>query len=205
MTAASTSTAGGSRRGRPGHDRDAVVRAATELFDRQGYDRTSIGDIARELGVGKSAIYHHVRGKEHLLELAVAGPLDELESALREASEAEVDAGERLRGAVRRSVEILVENLAAVRLLLGVRGNTELEQRFLERRRDIDERLAALVGAAVAEGALRADVEPKLLSRLLFGMVNSLVEWVDPKRDPAQLVDAVSALAFEGVTHRSRP
>ena len=47
------------RRGRPGHDQETVLRRAVELFNRQGYDATSIGDIARELGLTKSALYHH--------------------------------------------------------------------------------------------------------------------------------------------------
>ena len=58
------------RRGRPGHDQAAVLRAAIELFNRKGYDATSIGDVAEELGVTKSAVYHHVPSKEHLLSAA---------------------------------------------------------------------------------------------------------------------------------------
>ena len=38
------------RRGRPGYDQETVLRRAVELFNRQGYDATSIGDLARELG-----------------------------------------------------------------------------------------------------------------------------------------------------------
>ena len=59
------------RRGRPGHDQQTVLRVAIELFNRQGYDATSMGDLARELGLTKSAIYHHVPSKEHLLSVAI--------------------------------------------------------------------------------------------------------------------------------------
>ena len=46
-----------------------------------------------------------------------------------------------------------------------------------------------------------ADLEPDLVSRLLFGMVNSLVEWYRPSGpvDVEQLADAVTAIAFEGL------
>ena len=47
------------RRGRPGHDQATVLRRAIDLFNEQGYDATSMGDLARELGLTKSAIYHH--------------------------------------------------------------------------------------------------------------------------------------------------
>ena len=66
----------------PGHDQETVLRVAIELFNRQGYDATSMGDLARELGLTKSAIYHHVPSKEHLLERALDEALDELTAAL---------------------------------------------------------------------------------------------------------------------------
>jgi len=189
------------RRGRPGHDQETVLRRAIDLFNRQGYDATSMGDLARELGLTKSAIYHHVPSKSHLLEQALDEALDGLEAVLQEAGQGGGSAYQRLRDAVRGSVEVLVEHLPAVTLLLRVRGNGEAEVEALRRRRRIDDELAELVAAAVAEGALRDDLPPDLISRLLFGMVNSLVEWVRPdgRYDAATLAEAVTAVAFDGL------
>lgn len=193
---------GGPRRGRPGYDQETVLRRAVELFNRQGYDGTSMGDLARELGVGKSALYHHVPGKEALLARALDEALDGLTTALDEAAAVPGrSAYERLRAAVRDSVRVLVDHLPAVTLLLRVRGNSETELAALGRRREIDDRLAALVAAAAAEGSLRADLPPDLVSRLLFGMVNSLVEWYRPGGpvDADVLAGAITALAFDGL------
>ena len=190
---------GGARRGRPGYDQQTVLRRAVEVFNRQGYDGTSMGDLARELGVGKSALYHHVPGKEALLSQALDEALDGLTAVLDRP--AGTTAYERLRVAVRESVRVLVEHLPAVTLLLRVRGNSEVELAALRRRREIDDRLADLVAAAAAEGSLRADLPPDLVSRLLFGMVNSLVEWYRPGGPvgPDTLADALATLAFEGL------
>ena len=189
------------RRGRPGHDQAAVLRAAIDLFNRKGYDATSIGDVADELGVTKSAVYHHVRSKEQLLSEALDEALEELEAAVTRAVTADGSAYERLRGVVRHSVEVLVDHQPAVTLLLRVHGNSDTEQAALKRRRAIDARLAVLVSQAAAEGALRTDVDPELVSRLVFGMVNSLVEWYRPSGPVAveQLADAVTAIAFQGL------
>jgi hypothetical protein len=91
--------------------------------------------------------------------------------------------------------------------LLRVRGNTETERWALERRRELDRRLATLVRAAVDEGDLRPDLDPRLVTRLLFGMVNSLVDWLRPSSgDTAhgrqQVEDALVALAFDGLRPR---
>lgn len=196
-----------SRRGRPGHDRAAVLAAATELFTRQGYDATSIGDVAAALGVTKSAVYHHVDSKERLLADALDAALSGLEAAVARADGFPGSALERLRGVVRRSVEVLVEHQAEVTLLLRVHGNSETEQRALARRRAVDAALAALVREAAEDGGVRDDLDPEVVSRLLFGMVGSLVEWyrLDGPVTADQLADTVAALAFEGLTRRSRP
>ena len=198
------------RRGRPGHDQETVLRRAIDLFNEQGYDGTSMGDLARELGFTKSAIYHHVPSKSHLLEQALDEALDALTAVIEEAASAtsEQSAYARLRLAVRQSVEVLVAHLPAVTLLLRVRGNSDIELNALRRRRAIDDRLAALVAEAVAEGSLRGDLPPDLVSRLLFGMVNSLVEWYRPGGavDAAMLSKAITTMAFDGLAlHETGP
>lgn len=197
------------RRGRPGYDQGTVLRRAIELFNTQGYDGTSMGDLARDLGLTKSAIYHHVPSKSHLLAQALDEALDGLTAVLEEAEgdTSGASAYQRLRQTVSRSVEVLVEHQPAVTLLLRVRGNSEVEQDALRRRREIDARLAALVQAAVDEGALRGDLQPQLVSRLLFGMVNSLVEWFRPggEVDARQLSEAITTIAFDGLATGGRP
>lgn len=189
------------RRGRPGHDRSTVLATAIDLFNRKGYDATSIGDVATALGVTKSAVYHHVASKEQLLHAGLDEALVGLEAAVSSATATDGPACERLRDVVRRSVEVLVTHQPAVTLLLQVRGNTPTERVALRRRRAIDAAFATLVRDAVAEGALRDDLDPEVVSRLLFGMVNSLVAWYAATGPvgPDRLADAVVAMAFDGL------
>ncbi|GAA1750328.1 TetR/AcrR family transcriptional regulator [Streptomonospora arabica] len=181
-----------------------------DLFNRRGYDGTSVGDLARELGLTKSAIYHHFPSKADLLKGALNEALDALaeviDTAVASEDGAHGTAGDRLVFAVRQAVHVLVEHLPAVTLLLRVHGNSEVELEALRRRREIDAKLADLVRAAADEGSLRADIPPELTSRLLFGMVNSLVEWYRPdgRYDAAAIADAVTRLAFEGLAPRGR-
>lgn len=193
-------------RGRPGHDRETVLRRAIDLFNRHGYDATSVTDLAAELGVTKSAVYHHFESKEALLAAALDEALGELSAAVDEAAAltAEGSAHERLRSTIECAVETLAAHLPAVTLLLRVRGNSPLEQSALERRRHIDERLATVVRRAAAEGDLRTDLDPELVSRLVFGMVNSLADWYRPDgpiRADA-LADAVTSVLFSGLSSR---
>jgi AcrR family transcriptional regulator len=47
--------------------RERIVQAAIALFNRYGFRKTTLEDIAKEAGVGKATLYHYVEGKEELL------------------------------------------------------------------------------------------------------------------------------------------
>lgn len=192
---------GGRQVGRPGYDVDSLLAVAVGVFNERGYDGTSMEHLAAALGISKSSIYHHVPGKAELLRLALDRALDALFAVLAEPGASTGPAIDRLEHVVRRSVEVLVAELPCVTLLLRVRGNTPVERRALERRRELDHRVGELVAAAAAEGSVRPDLDAALTSRLLFGTVNSLVEWVRPRRglDAAALADAVVAVTFGGL------
>ena len=169
-----------SRRGRPGYDRDRVRDIALELFNEQGYDATSVADVAQRLGLTKSALYHHFPSKEALLEVALDEALGGLEASLSEAAALDLPAIGRLRHVIRRATEVLLAHLPSVTLLLRVRGNSAVELAALERRRRFDQQVTAMVAAAQREGDIRADVDAPVVPRLIFGMINSVVEWFRP-------------------------
>jgi AcrR family transcriptional regulator len=192
------------RRGRPGYDLEAVLQVAVEVFNERGYDGASMEDLSKRLGIAKSGIYHHVAGKEELLRLALDRALDGLWAAAERARSLEAPAIVRLEQLVRDAVGVLDERLPYVTLLLRVRGNTDTERAALERRRAFDALVASLVEEAEQDGDIRADIDPKLTARLLFGTVNSLVEWYRPGQGSAakSLADAVCAITFDGLRVR---
>jgi AcrR family transcriptional regulator len=171
------------------------------VFNERGYDGTSMEDLSARLGIGKSSIYHHVESKEELLRLALDRALDALFAITTEPGVVAGSAITRLELLVRRAIEVLVAELPYVTLLLRVRGNTATELRALERRREFDRFVSDLVVQAAADGDLRADIDPGLLSRLLFGAVNSIIEWYRPERGAhaAELADAMIKMTFAGL------
>ncbi|MGN6300734.1 MAG: TetR/AcrR family transcriptional regulator [Angustibacter sp.] len=184
------------------HDLESLLAVAVRVYTERGFDGTSMGDLAAAAGLSKSSLYHHVESKEQLLRLALDRAVEPLFAVLEEPGAVSGRAVQRLEHVVRREVEVLVDRLPYVTLLLRVRGNSATERWALERRRDFDHHVAALVTAAAGEGDVRADVDPGLVSRLLFGMVNSLVEWYDPAArsalDGRARGDVVVRLACDG-------
>ena len=197
----STETASTAKRGRPGYDQQSVLRIAVDVFNRHGYDATSMGILADNLGISKSAIYHHVPSKGDLLKLALEHALGGLEAILEEPAATSGAADARLEIVLRETVAVLVDRLPFVTLLLRLRGNTEIERDALERRRAFDHKVAGLISAARDEGSLRQDIDPRTVTRLLFGMINSIVEWYKPggPLSPERLADDVITMAFDGL------
>lgn len=192
------------RRGRPGYDVGSLVDKAVEVFTVKGFDGTSMEDLSHQLGISKSAIYHHVTSKDELLELAISRALDDLSRTVEENQRLNASAIERIESLIRASVMVLIAQKPFVTLLLRVRGNTEVERRALERRRVFDRYVARLVVEAIREGSVRPDTDPALTARLIFGMVNSLTDWIRPPTDTEAraLGDAICATAFEGIRTR---
>src|SRR6478609_1681958 len=193
-------------RGRPArYTREGLLDLVVGVFNERGYEGASMEDLAKASGFTKSTFYHHVSGKEELLRMAVSRALDALSAALDQTVEGGGSPVEQLQDAVRRTTEVLLAELPYVTLLLRVRGNTEIEREALARRRVFDARLATLVAAAVDAGEIRDDIDPKLVSRLLFGMVNSITEWYRPgsrANSKKSVVDAVVNLALDGLKDR---
>lgn len=189
------------RRGRPGYDQQSVLKICVDVFNRHGYEATSMGVLADNLGITKSAIYHHVPSKGELLRLALDRALHGLEGILVEPGASAGRADERLEYVLRRTVDVMVEELPFVTLLLRVRGNTEIEREAMTRRRTFNARVTKLVKAARAEGSMRSDIDPGITSRLLFGTINSIVDWYRPGGaiTSQKLADHVITMAFEGL------
>ncbi len=183
------------------HDRESVLIAAVQVFNRRGYDGTRMEDLAAALGLHKSSIYHHVRSKEELLRRSLERAVAALDSTLSASCE-EHGPLHRLEGLTRDVVVTMLrpDILPHVRLLLQVRGNTDVERWAIKQRRHFDSQLADMFRQAVAAGEVRDGKEPLVRARLLFGTVNSLIEWYRPGHMlPSELAEAVVDMTFDGL------
>lgn len=201
MTTTHSSTTTPARRGRPGYDRQTLVDLCVKVFNRHGYEATSMGMLADELGISKSAIYHHVKTKEEILESALTEALDGLEAAMEEAEQTDGSARAQIEAVITGAIQVLIEKQPSVTLLLRLRGNSEVEAQALARRRSLTTRLASLIGEAQAEGSVRETTSPMILARLVFGTINSLVDWYAAEKSAGaeQTAAVLIDLIFNGI------
>jgi len=115
-----------------GGTRERIQQVALELFAEQGYDKTSLREIADRLGVTKAALYYHYKTKEDILTSALEDYMAEVRELIAWA-EQQPHTGEARRELIRRYAQVIDRRLTAMRFLqsdqAGVR-KSELGDRF---------------------------------------------------------------------------
>src|SRR5438045_5177679 len=78
----------------PGSDsvkRGEILAAATERFGRDGYEDTKWADIAADVGVGPTALYHYFESKQHCLFVIMADAIEDFHARFARIAAAETD------------------------------------------------------------------------------------------------------------------
>ncbi len=185
------------------YDIDSLTDVALRVFAERGYDGASMDDVARAAGITKASIYHHVSGKEALLERGLGRALDALFAILDEPAARDGRATGRLRHIIGRVAETTMHLLPELTVLFRIHGASKSERDAVDRRRAFDRIVTDIIAQAQRDGDVRDDLEPRLVARLIFGMSNSVVEWYRRGSLTREAIaGAVTALAFEGITAR---
>lgn len=161
--------------------REAIDRAAVELFARLGYHATPMREIASAAGVQAAAIYHWYPSKEAILIRLQDDFMDRLTEKVVAAVEAESHPAMRLAAAVREHVVFHgLHPLAAFVTDSEIRALTDDPRRALIAQRDAYQaRFGDMIRAGVRDGSLRAsNVEVATYAILL--QCTGVALWFDP-------------------------
>jgi AcrR family transcriptional regulator len=131
-----------SRPARPrGDTRQRIQSVALELFAEQGYEKTSLREIAERLGVTKAALYYHFKSKEDIVRSFTEDYVHELDALLAWASDQPLDAAGRAKLLARYShivshrievMRFLEHNQAAIDQLMKEHGGHDRKKLFRE-------------------------------------------------------------------------
>ncbi len=183
--------------------RQRILSAAEVLFFRQGYSRVTMDDLAGELGMSKKTIYQHFPGKEHLFLAVVDRFFGEVQAGIDA-----ILADERLpfTDKVRRFLAFMTSQVGRVQshVMQDVkrsmpRGWSRIEEL---RRQTVQTRLAALIGAGMAEGKVRPDLNQHLLVLILLTLVQQIGTPETMAQVPVsttELFHHITTVFFEGI------
>src|SRR6516225_4394850 len=184
--------------------RDAILRAAIDVFAERGYFNAQVADVARAAGVAAGTVYLYFKSKDDILisifERGMRASLDEA----REQVAPITDPRERLREFARLHLRRLGQdrNLAIV-FQVELRQSTKFMERFSS---TLLRDYLGLIREAIAEGqkhgAFRQDLKPTVAAKVLFGALDEMAtNWILSNRRYAlePEADAVVDIFINGV------
>jgi AcrR family transcriptional regulator len=174
--------------------RAAILEVATELFGRDGYEHSKWADVAKEVGIGSTALYHYFESKLHCLYEIMAEALqDELEKFERITDEHE-DFGDGFVALLHAIFDLTEHDVLRNRLLVseqvlvGVHRTSareeEARQLARSRTRDLEFAWATFLTRGMEQGAI-PQADSRLLTRAILGLYNSVFHWYRPRGDLA--------------------
>ena len=180
-----------------GAKRDEIIDAATRRFGRYGYENTKWADIAADVGVGPTALYHYFESKQHCLFVILGQAMTDFHARFEHL------AGGDRRHPARGGPDYLTTLVAVLQdcfrlterdiqrnrvvvaeqgLLMNPRESPREEQSRQAARqltRDLERLWAAFLARAMEHGAI-PDGDPRLLARAILGLYNSVWHWYRP-------------------------
>ncbi|GAA2507757.1 TetR/AcrR family transcriptional regulator [Streptomyces thermolineatus] len=156
-----------------------LLAAATKLFAKHGYDRTSVQDIVDAAGVTKGALYHYFGSKDDLLHEIYGRVLRLQTERLEKFAVGEESAPERLRAAAADVVVTTIANLDDTKIFFQAMHQLSPDKQRAVRaeRRRYHERFRALIEEGQRAGAFRDDISAEVVVDFYFGSVHHLGTW----------------------------
>jgi AcrR family transcriptional regulator len=186
--------------------RAELTRQAARLFAERGYHGTSIGDLAKALGVQKGSLYAHIASKQDLLYETMREGAEAFHAAL-DAIPEDLKVNERIRLALRAHLRVVAEQLDVATVFIREWRYLEGEraEEFLADRRRYEERFRALFREGRELGELRTDLDDHAAVLLVLSAANWAYTWLPPDADTDELADRFFAILLDGVRGYATP
>ena len=191
----------------PGAKRDAILRAAIDVFAERGYFNAQVADVARAAGVAAGTVYLYFHNKDHLLVSIFERSMRDGLAESRAAVAALRDPRERLKRLARGHLARLGNdrNLAIV-FQVELRQSTKFMERFSS---TLLRDYLGLIRSAITDGQrvgiFRTDVKPTVAAKALFGALDEMAtNWILSRRRYSLEADAdaVVDLFLDGARSR---
>ncbi len=165
--------------------RDAILKAATHVFARNGFFQSQVADLARAAGVAAGTVYLYFRGKDDVLVSLFERTMREAIAEGRAVLAGVTDPRERLTRIARLHLERLGRDRdLAVVFQVELRQSTKFMEQFSSTYlRDY----LGLIRETIAEGQqlrhFRTDINPTIAAKVFFGALDEMAtNWMLSRR-----------------------
>ncbi len=184
--------------------REAILRAAIQVFAHNGYFNSKVADIASEAGVADGTVYLYFKSKEEILHSIFDRSVDEAVAEARKQLATISDARDKLRQIAFLHLEQLgADRDLAVVFQVELRGSTKFMEEFSAAGfAEYLELIRSTFEEGQHTGVFRADLNAKVVAKILFGALDEMAtNWILSKRryKLAPMADQVLDIFLNGV------
>jgi AcrR family transcriptional regulator len=179
--------------------RSELTREAARLFAEKGYHGTSIGDLAKALGVQKASLYAHIQSKQDLLYETMRDGAAAFHAAL-DAIPDDLPAVKKIRLALRGHLRVVADQLDVSTVFVREWRYLEGSRRdeIVAERRRYEERFRAYFREGRELGELRTDLDDVSAALLALSAANWAYTWLQVGRDTNDLADRFFSVILDG-------
>ena len=169
--------------------RQEILTTAIEHFGRGGYEYTKWADIAADVGLGSTALYHYFESKLHCLYEIHAEALESERERFDRLTSERSEFGPALVHLLNGLFDLTEHDVLRNRVLVAEEGllgvpresprDEEARQRARSRMRDIEFAWAAFLTRGMEQGVI-PEADPRLLTHAVLGLYKSVWQWYRP-------------------------
>ncbi|MDD5398777.1 MAG: TetR/AcrR family transcriptional regulator [Dehalococcoidia bacterium] len=188
----------------------AIIEVAIDLFWENGYNGTSLRDIAEACGFEAANLYNYFRSKEQLLYEAMQEELERFLELLEPvASDSRGAPVERLK----RIIEIHVERMLVIGRRYKMMYDSEIRhlspvhrKRIVALRDYYSELLFNIIEDGKKTGDFAADIDARFVVLIIASIIMRTVFWFSPKGrlSPAEIADMIYKIVLDGIRPRKQ-
>jgi len=184
--------------------RQEILRTAARLFQQQGYDATSMNDVAAALKLSKGGLYHHFQSKDEILYDIMSHAMDITEERVINVARRVEGAEERLRTLIRLHIGVVLsaeDREITVMLHENHPLPPALRRKINGRKKDYVHFVENLVGEVQRQRNSSSQVTPRAAAFALLGMINWIYQWYKPEGSLTgdALVRQYTDIIFRGI------
>ncbi len=161
-----------------------VLKTSAGVFAEKGYHSTSMRDISRATKMSLSGLYYYFKSKEELLFLIQDYCFSTVIDDCRRLLEGVDDPVRRLKLLIENHLNYFVNNMNEMKVLSHEANSisSDMFRKINTKKRQYVDLVVDLLGEIARENRVKG-VDIKVATFSLFGMMNWIYNWYDPRKD----------------------
>ncbi|MEA1962377.1 MAG: TetR/AcrR family transcriptional regulator [Bacillota bacterium] len=179
--------------------RQLIIDAAVEVFSRNGYHNTKMGEIAAVAGIGKGTIYEYFDSKLQLFQETLKSGIETYFSSLSKEDLEQKSVEEKIRMVVEGHIHFCRQHGQLTKIVFwdAETLDDEVKEWMYQMRKDKEAYMNEFFADAIARGELR-EMDPYLVTLMVAGIIGSmwaplvLEKWdIDASKLAEQITDVI--------------